>query len=135
MATYDPAQVKMTLGGVEIHGIVDGTFLEVAYEEDQWSYVAGADGEALRIKRNDNRATATVHLKHDSESNFTLSAAMEAGLEVPLLVQDLNGNSLVAGLFTVDRVPLNRGQEETDVAWPLRSGNAVIRELGYGALV
>jgi hypothetical protein len=71
MATYqyDPAQVIVALGGTTISGYADGTFVEVAFDEQQWNKVTGADGATQRSKTNNYTGTITLTLLNGAASN------------------------------------------------------------------
>ena len=51
-ATYDPAEVHISLDGNPITGFADGTFVEIAFDDQQWNKTTGADGHTARSKTN-----------------------------------------------------------------------------------
>lgn len=99
--TYDPANVQIICGGVPISGFADGTFLDLAFDEDQFSKTVGADGEVSRAKSNNNTATVTISLMQTSESNDVLSAFANAdrlngGGSFPFLVKEIGSGTTLA---------------------------------------
>ena len=99
---YDADQVKLTIGGFAIEsGFADGEFLRVEQESEDFTDIAGTDGEVTRSKTNDRRATITVLLMQTSSGNQQLSALSNIDREgpngvgiTPLLIKDNNGDTL-----------------------------------------
>ena len=50
LATYDPKNVKVNVGGVPILGFADGTFITVERTSDNFEKITGADNRTTRIK-------------------------------------------------------------------------------------
>ena len=97
----DPKQVSIAFGPVLISGFADGTYVSVERNEDSFSLMVGADGEAARSKSNNLSGRVTVTLMQTSASNALLSAIAQvderssAGDGInPLLVKDNNGLDL-----------------------------------------
>ena len=100
-AQYDPALVILIVGGSPMSGYADGTFLEVAFDEQQWNKVTGADGRTSRAKTNNRAGNITITLQQTSDSNDVLSGFMIADEAtgdgvVPVLVKDNSGRTLAA---------------------------------------
>lgn len=98
--TYDFKKVIVTVAGIPIFGFIDGDAVAVAKAEDEWSMVAGNDGEVTRVKRNHPEGTITLRLQSSSASNSVLDGLRSAddltGLAmVPILIKDLFGTTLV----------------------------------------
>ncbi len=98
--TYDPKKVHILIGGFEMVGFVDGTFLTVEMDEDAFSKVSGADGETARSKSNNTGAAATLALLQTSTSNDVLSGIYLADRlsnsgVVPILVKDSLGTTIL----------------------------------------
>jgi hypothetical protein len=74
MDTYDPAAVKLVIGGNIISDFMDGTFVTVAKSEDDWLGMVGADGNPARAKNLNDEAVITFTLKQTSRSNLVLSS-------------------------------------------------------------
>ena len=99
---YDPAAVRVTFAGIPISGFADGTFVAASRRNDTWSLVAGADGETARAKSNDRTGQVVFTLLQTSASNDLLSAKaltdeLTGNGVGPILIQDLNGTTLLQG--------------------------------------
>ena len=70
---YDADQVTVTIAGIPLSGYADGEFLSIEQESEDFTDVAGTDGEVSRSKTNDRRATITIMLMQTSDSNDLLS--------------------------------------------------------------
>ena len=99
--TYDASQVAIIVGGFNITGFADGSFVSVERNADAFALYVGTDGEGTRAKTNNKSGRFTFTLSQSSDSNAILSgiaAADElknAGV-VPVLVKDGSGASLYA---------------------------------------
>lgn len=101
-ASYNPKDVVVTLGGNPISGYVDGTFVEVEYDEDQWAKVSGADGLVSRAKSNNYSATVTISLQATSVGNDVLNSIWQEDRRnnngvVDLQVKDASGRTVWSG--------------------------------------
>lgn len=97
-ATYDPAEVHLTIDGLTITGYADGTFIETAFDEQQWNKVTGADGHTARSKTNNYAGSFTVTLLATSAGNDILNALWKRDRRnntgvVPASVIDSQGNT------------------------------------------
>ncbi len=101
MKTYDPKQIVIIVGGVQLTGFADGSFVTVRRNADAWSLQMGTDGEGTRSKSNDKSGQIEVVLMQSSQGNAYLSNLAladelnNAGI-VPALVKDNGGSSLHA---------------------------------------
>lgn len=101
MKTYDPKQILIIFGGVQITGFADGTFVTVRRNADMWSLQMGTDGEGTRSKSNDKSGQIEFTLMQSSQSNVFLSNMAladelgNAGI-APAMVKDNLGSSLHA---------------------------------------
>lgn len=126
--TYDPSQVLLTFNGYNISGFADGTFVNVARDEDMWSLQMGTDGEGTRSKSNNRSGTVSFTLMQSSDSNDILSGFAAAdelsnsGMG-PLLVKDNSGRSLYAAENAwIQKLPDSEfGREATSREWVLRT--------------
>lgn len=133
VATYDPKQVIITIGGVPLSGFSDGTFLEIDRNQPTWNTVVGADGLVTRGKTNDFSGTLTLTLKQSSPSNDVLSGFMAVDEATnlgifPVLVKDLSGNSIYfAGQAWVTQYANSTfGKDINDRQWILTMAEADI---------
>ena len=97
--TYDPSQVAIIVGGFQVTGFADGSFLTVERNADNFALYIGTDGEGTRAKSNNKSGRMTFTLAQSSDANAFLSALVTAdelsnsGI-VPVLVKDNSGTSL-----------------------------------------
>lgn len=123
---YDPAEVIVTIGGVQLFGFADGTFLTIARDEQAFQKVTGADGRTSRAKSNNRGALVTITLKQTSPSNDVLSGfavadeATNTGV-VPMTVTDLSGRTLAfAESAWVQQIPnADFAKEISNRAWAI----------------
>lgn len=99
LRTFDFKEVAVILGGVQLTGFMDGSALELEFDEQAYNKTVGADGEVSRSKTNNNTGNLTLRLQQTSPSNEILSGfrladvAGNAGV-VPLLIKDANGTTV-----------------------------------------
>ena len=101
MKNYDPTEITVSFAGIVVQGYADGDFVTVVQEAENFTDVAGTDGEVSRSKTSDRRATVEFILMQTSESNVLLSALANADLDSPngagvgaLYIRDRQGTSL-----------------------------------------
>lgn len=98
--TYNSDKVIVTIGGIPISGMADGTFIEISPMADAVTSQSGADGEIARAISTDRRHSVTLTLQQTSISNLALSTlfeldqASQGGAMAPILVQDLSGTTV-----------------------------------------
>ena len=130
---YDADQVSVNIAGIPVTGgFADGEFLRIEFETDQFSDVAGTDGEVTRSKTNDRRATATLSLMQTADANNLLAglaqtdrdAANGAGVGA-FLVRDRQGTSLYqASECWISKTPdATFDREATAREWIIRIAN------------
>lgn len=125
--TYDPNNVQIIVGGVAMSGFADGTFINIAYDENLYNKTVGADGEVSRSRTNNRSATVTLTLKQTSSSNDELSALVLADEldnsgAVPLMVKEIgSGRTLLfAQAAWVEKMPdIGYSKDIEDRAWTL----------------
>lgn len=103
LKTFDPDQIVFSFALLPIKGWAEDTFINVSRITEAFTSVAGADGEVVRTKSNDNRLRIEVTLMATSDSNDVLSALHNVDLEEPngagvgpLSLMDLSGRQLLA---------------------------------------
>ena len=128
--TYDPSQVIVTVNSIPISGFTEGTFVEIAREEQSFTKVVGADGLVTRAKTNNYSGSLTITLKQSSPSNdvlsglITLDELTNAGI-FTVLVKDLSGNSVYfSAQAWIRQWPTSTfAREVTDREWILDLAN------------
>jgi len=70
--TYDPKLTTVIFGPLQIQGFAEEK-ISVSYSDDSFDLAIGCDGEATRVRKNNNSATITVTLQQSSPSNDALS--------------------------------------------------------------
>lgn len=126
LKSYDPKRVVLIIGGVPIGGYADGTFIMFERTADQYTKVAGADGEVARAKSNDRTGSFTITLMQTSDSNDVLSGIaklderLNAGV-VPALLKEIDSTtSIFAGTAWVRKMPnVEYSKEITNREWIL----------------
>lgn len=132
--TYDPSNVSMFYGAVQMSGFAQDSAITVEHDEDDWTLVTGVDGEGTRSKTSNRSATITVALMQSSDVNDILSAARQLDIGTPngtggqpLLIKDNSGRSVYgARSCWIQKAPtaeLNR--EATTREWVFRTDNLV----------
>jgi Protein of unknown function (DUF3277) len=130
--TFDPKQLSVIVGPYIIKGFSE-TMISIARATDAFSMIVGADGEATRVKSNDNSATITITLQQGSPSNDDLSKIATAdrlsSLGVfPLLIKDNFGNTIMtAPTAFISKVPdITFAKTHQDRAWVIMTDNIEI---------
>ena len=103
---YDPKKISIIVGGRQIKGLSDGTFLVITRDTESFTDGVGSDGEVARSRSNDNRGSMALTLQQTSDSNDYL-----AGL---LTLDELAGDSIFNVLV---RDQLGRALYEAAEAW------------------
>ena len=122
--TYNPENVKITVGGAPISGFADGTFIKVSRSSEAFTKVTGADGQITRVKSADKSGEITLTLTQSSQSNAILQAialvdeTSGKGV-VPIAIIEINtGNAFVAGSAWIRKVPdAEYGKEVSNREW------------------
>jgi len=138
--TYDPDEVSIVIGGHIVSGFADGTFINVARNNDTYSRVGGADGEQVRAKTNDRSGKFTLTLLQTSLSNavlqgFAAADELNNGGKVAVAVKDNNGSEIAAAAQAWIVKPADRGMGK-DVGnreWTLETGELILTGGGTDA--
>lgn len=139
--TVDAKSVLVSVGGFPISGFVDGTFLEITADDQQFLKVTGADGYVTRVKSNDYGAVMTLTLSQSSPSNDILSGIFNADRlnnlgVVPILIKDMTGTTIIfSGTGWIQQFPdISYGNDITDRAWIFDLANVDLFIGGNGVL-
>lgn len=129
--TYASGAHIVTMGGAQLTGFADGTFIEIEEIGDGITSGSGADGETYRAMPANQRFRITITLNQTSPSNTYLTGLYQAdrlsngGATVPLLIEDATGQSvLAAGQSWVTKMPNAAWSKQADNtrAWVIDTG-------------
>ncbi len=137
LKSYNFGKVAVIFGGRQLTGFADGEAVSVERNEDAWSLLVGADGEATRAKSNNRSGRVTIRLLQTSESNAILNDfakaddLADAGAQA-LFIKDNSGNSLYSAeqAWIVKMPAATHGNEAGTREWVLETDNLVINEAG-----
>lgn len=122
--SYNPSLVTMTWAGQIIGGFAEGTFIEVERNEDAFSLVVGAGGEAARVMNRNRSGRVTLTLLASSQSNDVLSAIqntdeLSATGVAPLFLKELNGTTAChsENAWLMRPANVERAKEMSEVQW------------------
>lgn len=128
--TLDPKSTVLTIAGQKISGFAEGDFISVTYLEDLWTTVVGADGEAVRIKSNNQSAEITIRMMSTSAANVALSTLLLADIfanvgSFNLNVIDANTNTAHVALAAYVKKHPDRtySTDSTPVEWMIATGD------------
>jgi hypothetical protein len=124
---YDPGRNVLVIGGVQIQGFGEGTFIKVSRKTPTFSTKVGAGGDVVRSKSRDRRGMIEITLLAASPSNDYLSALcvtdeqVDAGVGAvgPAFLKELNGTTVCAGpnAWVTQPADLERAAEAGMVTW------------------
>jgi len=130
--TFDPKQLSVIVGPYIIKGFSE-TMISITRGTDAFSMIVGADGEATRVKSNDNSATITLTLQQGSPSNDVLSLIATADRLTstgifPFLLKDNLGNTVMtAASCFIAKVPdIVFGKTHNDRVWTIMTDDLVV---------
>nr|BFD33729.1 hypothetical protein GTC16762_33480 [Pigmentibacter ruber] len=125
MTLYNPESTIVNIGGVEVTGFADGSFIKVKRTKDLYTLKSGAHGDSIFVKNPDRTGTISVTIISTFKTNDKLSALLLADeiapngtKEIPIIVKDTNGLTLCTGLGRLKGWPeLERSVEEKPIEW------------------
>ena len=101
--TYSPENVVITINGVPVVGIAEGTFISVEFNSEKWEHYVGADGDVTTVENLDKTGTFTLTLKQNSATRRLLDQQYRAGNSVLVTMKDLNdGTAFGVGYVGTD---------------------------------
>ena len=129
---YDPAAVILTVDDQNILGYADGSFVNIARNNDLFTLTVGADGEATRSKSNDLSGRITITLQQTSPSNDILSALADADEQsnqgvFAVQLKDASGQTLGAGerAWVVKKADAPFAKETENREWIIETNELV----------
>lgn len=130
--TYDPKAVSVIVGSQPVTGFAEGEFVKVERNEDGWSLLVGADGEATRAKNNNRSGKVTLTLLASSASNDYLSELQTAdelsgNSTVGIMIKDTRGTSLytAATAWIAKQAPASFGKDAGTREWVLETDELI----------
>lgn len=128
---YNPKEVSIIAGGVDIQGYGDGDFVSISFDEDSFTTISGAAGDISRSLNPSTLATVTITLLNGSPSNDVLSGLhitdRATGLGTfPLMVKDNSGRSLFLSdaAWVIKFADMTKGKEAGTTEWTLHCANS-----------
>lgn len=136
---YNADLFVVSMGGVRIQGFADGEFANIKPTRAKYERVVGVDGEVARARNADHTVEIKFILLQTSASNLYLTSLITADIQapngvgvVPLLMQDISGNSIVsaAQAWVVDfpEQSFDRGVKTRE--WMIHTGQATFVDGG-----
>lgn len=127
LKSYDPRRVQLIVGVAKITGYMSGTSISAEPMGDGSTSVAGMDGDVARAMNTDPRWSINVNLLQSSDSNQMLSGLYAADKAssgngvVPVMLQDNNGTTLLAGAqgWVLRPANIEYGNEITGRSWTI----------------
>lgn len=137
--SYDPKNITLIYDQVVIEGFADGSFVNVEYNADSWTFRKGSDGNGVRSKTNDQSARFTITLMPGATGNLPLNRNLQAdkvsnsGVKPISLIDSSTGDFFVAEGAWVVREPGQDYQTEAqNREWILEADDV---QSNYGASV
>jgi len=125
--TYDPKLVVLTFGTFIISGFSEGTFIGIAFnDEEEYKGKTGGDGEFSWTKNADRSARVTIQLKTTSSARERLDQYAKLGTILPCFVRNASDQAHLAGgveARLVNRPAINYDMEEQDVEYIIEVAN------------
>jgi len=124
MKTYSPEEVSIIIGGSIIKGWETVT---VSRDEDEWSFVAGTDGESTRTKNANKLGMFELVMSQSSEDNLVLSSFSVSGSLLNSAIKDNSGNSLhvIPAATIVKPADAEYGKEAGNRTWQAKGDLSV----------
>jgi hypothetical protein len=134
VALRDPKETSITINAHPVSGFAADTYITIAMDNDAFTDSAGADGEVVRSKTNDSRATVTLTLQETSQSNNILSTLHNADILAngagvfAFSMRDQKGKTLVVAprAWVVKFADVARAQAPQATAWTIRLASAKV---------
>lgn len=127
LRSYDPRRVFAIIGTHRITGLMRGESITGEPMADGSTSEAGMDGDVARAMNTDPRWTFTFNLMQSSPSNrvlsdlYTLDKASSGNGVLPFMLEDKNGDTLIAGAqaWVLRPAPISFGNEIVGRSWTI----------------
>ena len=138
LTTYDPGDVRLTVGGNIISGFAEDTMVTVERNSDSYTMSVGCGGEVTRSRGRDTTGRITITLKQTSGSNGVLSLLnildeQSGGGIVPVNIGAGLAVYSSAQSWIVKPPPAEQGKEASDREWLIDCASLDVYEGGYEA--
>jgi len=124
METYNPDDVKMSLGTTAITGVMDGTFITIEPNAPVWKKKVGAQGNVARTRVEDESYRITITLMGSSPSNKDLTGILKSDKatgsgQLPFLMEDKSGEDsfFATNAWIEGRPSFSKADDITPVVW------------------
>ena len=120
--------VNVIFGNVEITGWADGDdVVTIDFDTDQFTDMAGAQGDVIRTQTSDHRVTVTAKILQTSVSNAELTAIYNldgetgTGIRAMIIDDKERGETYVINNAWIQKYPtVTRGQNPNSMDWVFR---------------
>lgn len=130
---YNPKRINSGWFNIPFLGYMEGTFIEVEYDEDAVTTHVGGGGDVSLILNANTMAKLVVTLIQGSPTNAKLSALVPSSSRdflptAPISLTDLNGTTLVGGpnAFIKKMAKVEFGKSLTGRQWTFIIPQAII---------
>ncbi len=130
---YDTTKFAFSFGTVAARGYADGEVINWTFDNDEWTAYSGTQGEGTMVRSPQGIGTVTVTLQANSPTNTAWNTLYEAGIPLPLTVNDRSSTKAVA--FAAEGMPkkkpdLIRSRDMPVVQWVFGFVNGTAQHLG-----
>lgn len=135
VATYDPKQVVVTFGGVELNGFSEDSIIKIKPMSKGIESIVGCHGDVVRTISPDRRHEVTINLLQTSSGNDYLSTIHTRDLSegdgiLPLVIKDLSGNTTFydSQAWIVNKPEVKRGDDakKGETEWTLQAAGSTL---------
>ena len=140
MFKYNPKRITCSLMSIKGEAYMDGTFIEIEYEEDAVTTHNGSQGEMTAVLNPNKHAKATLTFVQGSPTNDAFSkkvpdASKDFFPNGPFLMKDLNGTTVVKSqnAFIQKMSKIEFGKNVTGRQWIIILPDAEITAGGDGS--
>lgn len=124
---YDPKRIMISVGALVVTGFIDGTFVTITPDGDNFSMYKGADGMISRANLNPSTAILKISLAQTSPANDVLSDMMKVDITTsqstfPIVVQDLSGTTMhtAASCWIIKQPEQKFGKNINAIEWEIQ---------------
>ena len=130
---YDPSANKVVLGGLEITGYAEGTFIEIERDEDGFMTTVGSLGDVVRTRNLSRVVKCTLTLMAQAPANDLLNGIAQDDEDTgdnvkDFQMKDLNANVRVDGpeAWVMKLPKIERAKEAGTIQWVIVIANCEV---------